>query len=173
MKKHIIYKHCHRPFPFKIVGLTKETDNIIKRTFVFTESCMYLLDDGDQYDWNKLYGVSLGLFGIHKNSVRFAWRYNPETCRIEIAAYWYINGNRCWKYLCSLTINKEYNFKITFFNDSVIFTVMDDLTPIGKYQLEMNPKIIEKERYQCGLYFGGNRRSPQRIEIIEHEYKFY
>ena len=28
-------------------------------------------------------------------------------------------------------------------------------------------KTLTKDKYQCGIYFGGNRRAPQNITIIE------
>jgi hypothetical protein len=169
-KKHIIYKCLHRPFPFKIKGLNRIEDYIFKKTFRFTESCRYNLYTEDQYDWNKLYGVSFGIFGIHKNSARFVWRYDLVTQKIEIGAYWYIDGYRNYYTLCSVEINDTINFKMTFLHDSIVFTVLDDLMPISKYVLYMNENILKKNRYECGIYFGGNRRAPQRIEIKEYEY---
>lgn len=169
-KKHIIYKGLHRPFPFKIKGLNRIEDYIFKKTFRFTESCRYNMHTEDQYDWNKLYGVSFGIFGIHKNSARFVWRYDLATQKIEIGAYWYIDGYRNYYTLCSVEINDTINFKMTFLHDSIVFTVLDDLMPTSKYVLYMNEDILEKNRYECGIYFGGNRRAPQRIEIKEYKY---
>lgn len=173
-KKHIIFKGFRRPWPFRIIGLQSQEDYMMRKSFTFTESCRYDLNSDDQYDWNKLYGASFGLFGIHKNSVRFVWRYNKTTDKIDIAAYWYLNGERCWYELCSVEIGKRFNFKITFlknstvFSPDVVFTVLDDYVPIAKYYLSIDEKTFEKDRYCCGIYFGGNRRAPQRIEIIEH-----
>ena len=169
-KKHIIYKGFHRPWPFKIVGLTKEEAHIIKRSFMFTDSCKYLLDENDQLDWNKLYGVSFGLFGIHKNSARFVWRYNPKINKIQIGAYWYLDGYRNWWLLCSVEPDKLINFKITILYDSVVFTVLDDLVPIAKYVLYTPETLLKKNKYRCGIYFGGNKKAPQKIEIKEYEY---
>lgn len=169
MKKHIIWRGFHRPFPFRILGLNKIEDYIFKKGFTFTESCKYNLYDEDQLDWNKLYGVSFGLFGIHKNSVRFVWRYDLYFNAMNIGAYWYIDGVRNFKELCSLSLNKQYNFKLTFLDNKVIFTILDEYIAIGKYILEMDANVINKNKYECGIYFGGNRRAPQRIEIVEHK----
>lgn len=166
--RHTIYKHFHRPFPFKIVGLNKIDDYIYKKIFRFTDSCKYNLGNEDQLDWNKLYGVSFGIFGIHKNSVRFAWRYNLVTHKIEIGAYWYLDGFRNYHKLCDVEINDIINFKLTFLHDSVVFTVLDDLTTIGKYVLYLNENVLRKQKFECGIYFGGNRRAPQEIEIVEY-----
>lgn len=169
-KKHIIYKGLHRPFPFKIKGLNKIEEHIIRKSFKFTESCRYNLYSEDQLDWNKLFGCSFGLFGIHKNSVRFVWRYNLVTQKIEIGAYWYLEGFRNYYHMCDVEINDLVNFKITILYDSIIFTVLDDLVPISKYVLYTPESLLKKNKYECGIYFGGNRRAPQRIEIKEYEY---
>lgn len=161
--KHVIFKCWHRAFP--LLFLRTEENSLIIRNFTFTSSCRYRLDDGDQYDWNKLFGFFVGLFGIHKNSARFVWRYNPNEDLIEIGVYWYLNGYRCWHKLASLPLNKEYAFKISILKDSVVFTVLDDYVAINRYVLYMEDS--SKTKYKCGIYFGGNKRAPQRIEILE------
>lgn len=169
MKKHVIFKWFRRPFPFRIVGLNEIDDHIYKKSFKFTNSCKYNLKTKDQMDWNKLYGVSFGIFGIHKNSARFTWRYNLTTEKIEIGAYWYSHGYRNHYKICDIEINDIVNFKLTFLHDSITFTVLDDLVPIGKYVLYFDENILKKQKYECGIYFGGNRRAPQTITIKEYK----
>lgn len=165
---HTIYKHCHRPFPFKILGIKKANSQIVRR-FKFLESCCYYLDNGDQYDWNKLYGVTFGLFGIHKNSVRFVWRYDPVTDKIIIAAYWYKDGERNYYTLCSIDFNEKYDFKLSITEEYVNFTVLEDnFLKISSFELYMGREILSKRKYQCGIYFGGNRRAPHKIVIKEY-----
>lgn len=168
MIKHKIFKCFHRPFPFKILGFNRINTDMEIRSFTFTESCRYEFKNEDQLDWNKLFGWSFGLLGIHKNSVRFVWRYNLTTCKIDIGAYWYIDGYRNYYTLYSLEIGKTYRFKLTLLRDSVIFTVLYDYIPVSKYQLYLTDEVLDKQKYQCGIYFGGNRRAPHKIEIIEH-----
>lgn len=167
-KKHTILKYWRRPFPPKIVGLNFISDDYILRSFEFTESCKYILDSGDQYDWNKLFGFSAGLFGIHNNSARFAWRYNPQTNKIEIAAYCYIDGERYWNIMHAVDVNTALNYKISVLKDSVVFTILDDLIPVAKYHMHFNINLKDAPKYECGIYFGGNRRAPHRIKILEH-----
>lgn len=169
MKKHIIFKGFRRSFPFKIVGLNKIDDYIYKRSFKFTDSCKYNLKTEDQMDWNKLYGVSFGIFGIHKNSVRFTWRYNLTTEKIELGVCWYLEGYKNYYKICDVEINDIINFKLTFLYDSIIFTILDDLVPIGKYVLYFNENILNKQKYECGMYFGENKRAPQTITIKEYK----
>ena len=32
----------------------------------------------------------------------------------------------------------------------------------------MDEKTLTKDKYQCGIYFGGNCRAPKNITIIEY-----
>ena len=62
----------------------------IEFEFTFLPSCRYDLGTADQYDLNKLYGLSWGL--PHQESARFAWRYNKAHDMIDVFAYPYINN---------------------------------------------------------------------------------
>jgi hypothetical protein len=168
MKKHNIHKWCHRPL-FSIPGLKKVKNNNIRKCFRFTDSCRYILDKGDQFDWNKLVGFILGIFGIHKNSFRFVWRYNPDIDKIEIAAYWYIDGVRNWKHICNLNFNENYIFDIKIMEGCVVFKVLEDGYIRIAYHEEPMWDMTEDNKYMCGIYFGGNRRAPHKITISEFD----
>lgn len=169
IKKYSIYKYCHRPFPFKILGI-KKADSFIKE-FKFLNSCRYILDNGDQFDWNKLCGITYGLLNIHEYSTRFVWRYSPENNKIEIAAYWYKNGERNFYFLCPLDLNEKYFFSMNITQDGYVkFCVKeeDGVTKLAEFDLYMGEEILSKNKYQNGIYFGGNRRAPHKIEIKEY-----
>ena len=42
----------------------------------FDKSCAYNI--GEKSCVNKLWGFSVGLFGVHKNSYRFGWTYEED-----------------------------------------------------------------------------------------------
>ncbi|NRB64829.1 MAG: hypothetical protein HRU40_17700 [Saprospiraceae bacterium] len=48
--------------------------------------------DVDQYDWNKLCGLSFHLFTNHNNSFMIGWRYNLDTQKIELNRYQHKSG---------------------------------------------------------------------------------
>lgn len=56
----------------------------------FDRSCAYEIEEKSCV--NKLWGISFGLFGVHKNSYRFGWTYNKEQDNITIWSYVYNNG---------------------------------------------------------------------------------
>lgn len=161
MKTRTILKGFHRPLsliPACFQFFTFKERFSIKKNVVFTDSCRYDLKGKDQKDWNKLFGFCLGINGIHKNSARCVWRYKPEADKIEIAAYYYIGGNRICRRLTTVKINQLINLKIVRAGRSVFFFAdgfMVDDDVIG----------YDKPAWGCGLYFGGNRRAPQNITI--------
>lgn len=131
-------------------------------TVVFTESCRYELNNGDQNDVNKLFGFGYGWH--HTDSDRIGWRYNPKTDKIEIVAYCYSNGKRLpTKPLMEIEIEKEVFLKLEVFIyrkwRSVGFTANNHY--IGKGM----PTKSTKFKYSLGTYFGGNRRAPHKIII--------
>ena len=167
MKKITIHKGFHRPFSFIpacFKGMTTEKKFRIKKKIKFTESCKYNLRNNDQYDWNKLFGVCFGIFGIHKNSARFVWRYVPYFKEvIEIGVYYYKNGKRSAQRVFFAQVGEEREYEIEVFTDTdgTYITFYIDETHLDIEKFEVNSKVT----FGCGLYFGGNRRAPQDISI--------
>lgn len=167
MKKVTIYKGFHRPLTlipacFKNMSRSNRKQVITKK-ITFTDSCRYRLDNGDQEDWNKLFGICYGLFGIHKNSARFVWRYNEEYDTIDIGVYYYIDGIRKWNKVKEVRIGETYTFEIWRDLDNVVRFHIDGLRVDEVTMGATCPKQI----FGCGLYFGGNRRAPQDITILK------
>ena len=165
MGKQTIRKGFHRPFqliPPCLRFFSIRRDFKISRTFVFTKSCRYMLDGGDQMDWNKLFGFCYGVNGIHANSVRFVWRYSPSRNMVEIATYCYKNRKRIYKIVDSVCIGKPIYLSISRrvdIEDDIIFFHCD-LKVVDRIIMESNKFV-----FGCGLYFGGNRTAPQDITI--------
>lgn len=167
MKKVTIHKGFHRPFTLipacfrNVSRVRKNEKQIISKSIIFTDSCRYILDGSDQHDWNKLFGICFGWRGIHKNSARFVWRYNVATDRIDVATYYYIDGNREFEKVASLPLDTEAKFEIERDGNHVSFYIDDEF-------MDYND-AFKTERcmltFGCGLYFGGNRRAPQDIII--------
>ena len=139
------------------------------KAVVFKPDCVYLLNDIDQHDINKLFGWSSGLH--HKNSARFGWLYNQVTKNIELHTYCYINGIRDLNntFICYLDINKPAILKLEQFYDKYIFTVeykQTSSTSVNVYTKNVNiPNKIPKLGYNLYPYFGGNNVAPNDIHI--------
>jgi hypothetical protein len=142
----------HFPWPF----IKKSS---IRRKVTFTESCAYDLGNNNQYDWNKLFGLSLGGFH-HDNSVRYVWRYNTTAKLVEVGAYWYTDGVRNHKRFFHAEIGKEYDLEILVTNTRYLFTAREE-----KMFMAVPKPPTKSWGYQLGLYFGGDEVAPHTIRI--------
>jgi hypothetical protein len=170
MKK-TIQKNKRRPFPyFNIllpVLIKRNKSFSITKQFKFTDSALYLFDDEDQHDVNKLFGFS---FGWHyKNSVRFGWRPNNDLSKMEIVGYEYLNKLRIPTIpICEVELNKWYKYELKYngLTNQIEYIINDDnetfstVHPITlKYKFNLGYKLY--------LYFGGNKKAPHKIIIFQ------
>lgn len=92
MKKTIL-KNTHYAIglsAFSAMGLMMtDTSYTISRRVKFNSNCAYDLGNEDQKDWNKVFGICFGVRGIHKNSLRFGWRWNTMKQKIELCTIVY------------------------------------------------------------------------------------
>lgn len=173
MKRIKIKKGKHYPglLPFSFpwpVWMRKDKTKTLTAEFMFTDTCLYDLQDEDQWDINKLFGFSIGHHHKH-GSFRFGWRPILEGNLIEILGYEYHNGVRQKPIpICKLPLNQWNKFKISYSNDRcrTIYEV-NNITVV-------NPVFLERDRglgYRLGVYFGGNETSPHDIIIFKRKLK--
>lgn len=153
-------KHSSSPiFPLLAIGKKKELKWIVK----FDDSVSYMLPNDNQLDINKLCGI--GWFpSHHQNSVRFGWRYNEGTAKVDIFAYVYVKGQRLSsavdpKLIASLDRNKEYELKMTLTDKSYV------LEANGKAVVILKDWRIQSFGYYLKPYFGGDEVAPHDIII--------
>lgn len=133
----------------------------------FNKSAKYQLDNIDQFDINKLFGISYGLH--HRNSARFGWRWSMRMEKIEILAYVYRDGKRVneWDeniYICDIEPNSKYNMEIKKENGYYNFKVENE-TLEKVYTLKIKHGECPFWGYELFPYFGGNNTAPHQIEI--------
>jgi hypothetical protein len=134
----------------------------------FDRTSIYQFHNEDQYDINKLFGLSFGLH--HTNSVRFGWRsLGNYSSKIEILAYCYVNGERVIEehdnlYIAMIDLNKFYRFRINVGENDYTLTIFDHLHNIGS--ITIPHRDLPFWGYHLYPYFGGNRKAPQDINII-------
>lgn len=163
MKK-TICKGRHRPFGFPAflcpMGILRK-EKSIKRTVTFNDNCIYVFDDDDQYDWNKLFGLCFGITGIHNNSARFGWRYNTKIGMFEIGTLVYKDGVPNREAVADIAPGEEIHLKIKFvrMKDNIeVYFFVEDMY-VGETCL--NPSSFMY--FGCGFYFGGNKVAPHKI----------
>lgn len=126
-------------------------------TVNFNSSCAYDLGDDDQYDWNKLVGVSEHL-NPRINSIRFGWRYNLTNDLIEIASYKETNYKFEFNTLASVELNKDVKLTIQLYTKLVALGVNDKVHLIP---LDINNKLLMR----ANPYFGGNNAAPHKMSL--------
>jgi hypothetical protein len=167
MKKYTILRGWHYAF-FLIERLFgwfyNKTEFNIK--FKFSPECWWDSPrNSDDYDLNKLCGISFGVFAIHKNSVRLAWVPDFKT-QNNIKVYGYVydgtrNDPHISQYICNVNTDITYDAKIVIQDNKYIISVGD-----STIEMKNNTKDhkIQKKGYP---YFGGNNRAPVRMSIYE------
>lgn len=131
--------------------------------FSFDENCWFELKEEDDYDINKLCGFSYGLH--HNDSIRLGWRPSAEKSKIDLFTYYYNNGKRDFKFLCTIHTDRIHNATIELLNDSFLVSVRDSLgknVGVGSVPFEF-PKL--KLGYFLFPYFGGNKTAPNDMNI--------
>lgn len=169
MKKFIIPKGCHYSnFVPKLQLL--EGCNYMQQggNITFTDSCAYDIDEESCV--NKLFGFSFGIFGVHKNSVRFGWTYNTELNAIFIWKYVYINGKLTKEKVFSCNIGEKHAYDI----DAWRYHVKENKQYVFDIRFKIDGKKVAEAEIESnkwfaltlGPYFGGHTRAPHRIEIL-------
>jgi len=164
MRKKKIKKGNHYSFSIPCIHFNKKSFSYL---IEFTDSCKYDIGK-NQYDINKLFGLSYGLH--HNNSARFGWRWNPKKNSIDIISYVYINGERIKDnskilitdvklnvpFIISFKVENEYYSFTVFYNDK-------------KYNKKIKHGSLPFWGYKLNPYFGGKISSPHDI-IIKYSY---
>jgi hypothetical protein len=129
----------------------------------FDKSCLYDLgDDPDQFDVNKLFGVSLGHH--HSNSARFGWRAAGD--KIELFYYVYSNKERIHKKIMTCDVGKSVELTIDIKRDHYEFIAKKENGQKSKHIVE-RPKPVFSNLfiYKLFPYFGGNEKAPHDMRI--------
>ena len=172
-----VSKGKNNPIPFTNQRLSWNI-NGVESDIIFDSTCVYNLNNNDQYDWNKL----IGMFGgISKNtSIRWGWRYNIDTKDIEICPFVHRNNkvgveDKCNHEYIHVPLNKKFNVKIEIdrVNKRYILTYqIDNMIPIILY---CYADFKDKYDYFClrnFLWFGGTSVAPNDI-IVTYNYKIW
>jgi hypothetical protein len=121
---------------------------------VFNRSHVY--NNGSD-DINKLYGITSAK--IHQHSARFGWRYKDD--KIEIFAYYYIDGVRHFEKLGEAELNTAYEFIVDVTGYWYYFNFNgNELRVYSHYNITA---------FRSFPYFGGDLPAPHRMtfRIVE------
>lgn len=136
----------------------------IVRKLWFGTSCKYTFGTEDQWDVNKLFGVAATPWGVHKNSIRIGYRFNPDINKFEILAYWYTSGVRDFQKICEVVCFRNYNCKIIVRDKYHLINISqtDNDVVLGEVMVPFK-KRPGWFSVLLGPFFGGNRPAPHEM----------
>ena len=140
------------------VGVT--TQARVDFTACFDASAAYDLGNENQYDANKLYGLSDCSSLHHRNSARFGWRWSIEKKTVELMAYSYAGGVRAYDVIGDL--EPGVNAKLSIRMEG------------NRYVFSYNGREVQQPRscsdgggvkYRLYPYFGGNEVASHDVHV--------
>ena len=138
-------------------------DSIFKLEVIFDESAIYeTVDPLNQYDVNKLWGLSDCGTGHMKNSIRFGWRWLNDS--LEIHWFQHENGDFYFDKIKTVDINQIINLELELRESDYLLSVDGVTKTISRNCGNNNDK-----KYKLYPYFGGDETAPHNIKICIKE----
>jgi hypothetical protein len=130
----------------------------IKFQFMIDSSANYTLNNEDDYDWNKLFGLSNN-WNHHQSSARLCWRRLNEE-QYQICLYTYDNGIKTISKEMTLDYNTFYGARIIVSTNNFYLLFKDSSIILPRKSESLFPiKLVLKP------YFGGTSVAPHDIKI--------
>ena len=132
--------------------------NFISFDVIFDSSAIYTTSDPiNQYDVNKLYGISDCGCNHQYNSIRLGWRWLNDS--LEILWFKHMHGTFTFEKIKTINLNQSYSYNITMDGDTYTICV-DGVCDTTKRGCDENYR-----HYYLYPYFGGDEKSPHDIII--------
>ena len=132
----------------------------------FTADSAYDLGDEDQYDWNKLAGITFTPWRPDRNSSMIVWRYNLQNGMYEIGPFFNVD----FKYVfptddqvITVPADQMFSYTVDYNGISVSYggrTVYKD-TPA-----DLKPNFWTSARVTG--WFGGSEVAPRTVSYYQH-----
>ena len=125
---------------------------------IFDSSAIYTTEDSvNQWDVNKLWGVSDCSNNHMNNSIRFGWRWLNDS--LEIHWFKHEHGEFSFDLIKRVSICEEHYYELT------IFSWDYKLAVDGTYVYIPRNCPSQHRRYLLYPYFGGDETAPHNITI--------
>jgi hypothetical protein len=130
----------------------------------FTENSVYDLHNVDQYDWNKLTGISFNFLHHDDNAIMIAWRYNVDTQMFEIGPYYNMDFARIMPtddeiisvpLGATFTFDADYNGITLQYGDTLVYKPI----PEGLHPNQLSA-------FRINSWFGGTSLPPKTISYF-------
>ena len=171
-EKYRFEKGSHFSKPRNLFSRSIELPDTLRWSCRFDKSCYYYINDEngkmqeDQWDYNKLTGITFSPLNPLNNTAMVGWRHNPQSSLVELVPYWHVNKERFFKEKPFLTVQPNENFIVEFIADKIKKEVT--ILIKTKNNTLKETKIYENIRNNASLihpYFGGTSRAPNPMEL--------
>ncbi|WP_179475798.1 hypothetical protein [Mycolicibacterium vinylchloridicum] len=153
----VTVKNTHLALPLQTVFFVKQ----VAGNATFTENTVYDLHNVDQYDWNKLTGISFTFLRPDTDAIMVAWRYNVETQMFEIGPYYNLDTARIMPAddeIISVPADAKFTFNVDYegialqYGDTVVYKPI----PAGLHPHQLSA-------FRINSWFGGTSLAPRTI----------
>lgn len=136
----------------------------ITKTFNFSNSCLYHHGDADDYDINKLWGITFGINPLI-NSIRFGWNCENNDGNIELFVFRHTHGIMSYDKICTIKPETEYKYTIKILNGKARLFIDggEEGCFTKEYDVNFSHFIVINKPY-----FGGNKCAPRDMIICEN-----
>jgi len=157
-----IYKGTHFVIPNRwALWVTKETG-----AATFTADSAYDLKDEDQYDWNKLAGITFTPWRPDRNSSMVVWRYNLQNGMFEIGPFFNVDFNYVFPTDDQvITVPADQTFSYTVDYNGIAVTY-GDRTVYKATPVDLQPNFWTSARVTG--WFGGSEVAPRTVSYYQH-----
>ena len=155
-----IFKGWHFSLPHLPIFVCS---NEINKTIVISKEAWFEKKTVDDEDINKLFGVSFGFSGIHKNSFRIGWKPSKYKHNIDLYAYYYNNeGKHTSEFLTTIFNSYHYHMAIRWDTNNMFEVDIDG----ENYFMEKLKIKQSKLKFFCRPYHGGQNRANRTYNIV-------
>ena len=153
----VTFKNTQLALPLQMVFFVKQ----VAGNATFTQNSAYDLHNVDQYDWNKLTGISFTFWHPDDNAIMIAWRYNVDTQMFEIGPYYNMDFARIMPTddeIISVPVGEKFTFNADYqgitlqYGDTVVYKPI----PEGLHPNQLSA-------FRINSWFGGTSRAPRTI----------
>lgn len=138
----------------------KRVDRSLRFRATFSADAAYTTSNpANQSDWNKLMGITTDR--IHKNSIRIGWRWNPQSQKVELGFYGYLDGARFMPMLTDVAPGQSIDCELRMTNTSITARAGSvTRTETGSLGASFPTTWVLHS-----AYFGGDETAPHDIHI--------
>lgn len=130
---------------------------------MLTENTIYDLHNVDQYDWNKLTGISFNILRPDQNALMVAWRYNVTSQQFEIAPYYNVDLARILpsdSEIIPVPVGQTFTFSVDYSGITVSYGGSSVFKPIPS---GLHPNQLTA--FRVHTWFGGTSLPPRSLSL--------